>query len=68
MAPKPNPENMVTVRTTFRPDEEVEMDRREAEDLRRQGLLVEDEKPEETTQEKPAARRAPREDAKKESE
>lgn len=75
MARKPNPENMVTVRTTFRPDQEIQMDQREAEDLRRQGLLVEDGK---TNQEespkgeelkvaeadRSAARRAPRDQEK----
>ena len=43
----------VKVRTTFRPDQDVEMDQVEAEDLRRQGLLVEDQKK--------AAAQAPRE-------
>lgn len=34
----------VKVRTTFRPDQEVEMDQAEAEDLRRQGLIHEEKK------------------------
>lgn len=34
----------VKVRTTFRPDVEVEMSATEAEDLRRQGLIQEDQK------------------------
>lgn len=35
-------EKTVKVRTTFRPDQEVEMTATEAEDLRRQGLLAKD--------------------------
>lgn len=35
----------VTVRTTMQPDTDLEVDEREALDLRQQGLLVEDEKP-----------------------
>lgn len=34
----------VKVRTTFRPDQEVEMTRTEAEDLRAQGLIHEEAK------------------------
>lgn len=33
---------MPTVRTTFRPDEDIEVTEREAAELRVQGLLVED--------------------------
>lgn len=39
-----SPQDRVTVRTTFRPDQDVEMTATEAEDLRRQGLLVETQK------------------------
>ena len=35
----------VVVRTTMRPDIDLEVDEREALDLRQQGLLIEDEKP-----------------------
>lgn len=35
----------VKVRTTMQPDNEIEVDEREALDLRQQGLLIEDEKP-----------------------
>jgi hypothetical protein len=33
------------VRTTMRPDEEIEVDEHEAGELRSQGLLIEDDKP-----------------------
>lgn len=47
------PEDRVTVRTSFRPDRDVEMSATEAEDLRRQGLLVQ---VDQELEEKPEAR------------
>lgn len=40
MTEKINPQDRVIVRTTFRPDQDQEMTALEAEDLRRQDLLV----------------------------
>ncbi|WP_030344761.1 hypothetical protein [Streptomyces sp. NRRL S-1022] len=46
---------MPTVRTTMRPDQEIEVDNSEYVDLQRQGLLVE----EDATEEVPPATAAP---------
>lgn len=48
---------MRTVRTTMRPDVEIEVGDAEYLDLKRQGLLVDDETPEPAAQ--PAAKKTP---------
>lgn len=56
---------MITVRTTMRPDEDLEVDEREYQDLKAQGLILADEpaaEPEPTTEPaRPRAGRANRE-------